>query len=127
MTVECATCRIATRIPDLYVEQRRLLSRRRHLCPPCFKLRRLAVLRRARWASLAVLLAVGCGTVLEIAGFQPGPRLARVWHSGLNGTLVLVLLQLLMPLHELRHAVAGRLVGLRVFGVVIGSADPRRV
>ena len=69
----------------------------------------------ARWRIVALL---GVCATLIAGSVAPQSRVAE------QLAYFLILFVLIIPIHELGHAVAGALVGFRIMSIVVGSGPP---
>ena len=107
--MKCDRCGLQSDVEQAFSTEKRLVSRARHYCPDC------TVRRHTRMFIFQLLLLACCGVVLYL--LNPGSSVAGFY---LQVTLILVLMTPLVLIHELTHAAVARLVGLRVFGIVLG-------
>jgi tetratricopeptide (TPR) repeat protein len=115
MTIKCSQCGVESEIEQAFTRERRWLGlQTRFYCPACQAKRHTREIKisLASWG----LVAVGG---LAFALFAPAP-FNRAGQFLLQLVLVFLLTILLILPHELAHALAGRLLGLRVFAILIG-------
>jgi len=112
--MKCAGCGLESERDKFFRAVRRTFSRRtRSLCPACFLPRDDAVLKVVFRINLGLGLA-GLFLVFAFPNLMLGACLLNIGVllvGGLAGTI----------LHEVGHAVAGKLVGFRVFSLEIGK------
>lgn len=107
--MKCDRCGLQSDVELAFSTEKDLLRRPRHYCPDC------TVSRHARLLVTEILVFGGCGLLLFV--LNPDSSIAAIY---LNGALVVLLLPFLILIHELAHAAVGKLVGLRVFAIVVG-------
>lgn len=106
--MKCDRCGLQSDVEQAFSTQKRL-GGARHYCPDC------TLKRQTR--SFLFDLAVIIGGGILIFSINPGSRAAAI--VLLLSLVVLFMLPLIL-MHELAHAGAARLTGLRVFGIMIG-------
>ena len=113
--MKCDRCGIEGEREEAFFKTRRSGSTRQyHLCPPCWRKKREA----SSWNSIVLLIAEGAGgACLAAMGIPLGWVL-------LNLFLLQVFLILGTFPHEAGHALAARLLGMRLFLVSIGFGKP---
>jgi tetratricopeptide (TPR) repeat protein len=97
-------------VEEAFSTEKRFLGKPRHFCPDC------TVKRKARSFLRDLVIIVGCG--LFIYALSPSSSTAKA--IVLHTSLILLFLIPLIVIHELTHAGVAKLVGLRVFGIMIG-------
>jgi len=107
--MKCDRCGLQSDVEQAFSREKSLLSQPRHFCPDC------TVKRHTRSFIMQIVLLAGCG--LLIFALNPFSRTAAVI---LEANLVLLSVTPLIVIHELTHAAVAKLVGLRVFGIMIG-------
>lgn len=107
--MKCDRCGLQSDVEQAFSTEKRLLSRPRHFCPDCTVKRYINVFV----AEIALLVAGG------LLLFVLSPRSSTALFF-LQIALFLLLMAPLILIHELAHALVAGLVGLRIFGIVIG-------
>jgi tetratricopeptide (TPR) repeat protein len=113
VAIECAQCGVRAELEAPFLKVRKSLSRK-HLafCPRCVQQQKLEASKESEYTVLAALVACAAGA----------------WWIGSNILLFLALFCVAyapaLLLHELGHADAARVLGLRCFGIVIGFGTP---
>jgi tetratricopeptide (TPR) repeat protein len=97
-------------VEEAFSRERRLLGKPRHFCPDC------TVKRKARSFLWDLVIIVGCGVFIYALSPSSSTAKAVVLHMN----LILLFLIPLIIIHEMTHAGVAKLVGLRVFGIMIG-------
>jgi len=111
--MKCDVCGLESHFEAAFIKERKSFqSTQRTLCPTCWKRRRHSI---EGWYQVAVLVGGIFGYF--ILWLNPWSELGRLLTTFF---LIDVFLILTIVPHELGHAVAGRLLGWRVFAVVIG-------
>lgn len=111
--MKCDRCGLQSDVEEAFSIERRLLRRPRHFCPDC------TVKRYMRIFIAEIGLLVASGFLLFV--INPSSSTAIFY---LEISLFLVLMTPLIVMHELAHAIVAGLVGLRIFGIVIGMGRP---
>src|SRR3954453_5018148 len=112
MVRRCASCKLESPWEEAFHTVKRG-SEGRSYCPRCWQKRRHTSARDA-WLALLGIAAIGLLGVALVPGYTFG------WFL-INVTVVFLLAELLTLPHELGHALVARLLGLRVFGIYLGS------
>lgn len=107
--MKCDRCGLQSDVEQAFSTEKRFLSKPRHFCPDC------TVKRKTRSFLWDIVIIVGCG--LFLYAVSPSSTAAAVV---LHANLILLSLIPLIIIHELTHAGVAKLVGLRVFGIMIG-------
>ena len=107
--MKCNRCGLQSDVEQAFSTEKRLFMRPRHYCPDCTVKRYMM----AFFIQIALLVASG----ILLFALNPLSGTAVFF---LEITLFLVLMTLLIIIHELAHAAVAGLVGLRVFGIMIG-------
>jgi hypothetical protein len=97
-------------VEEAFSTEKRLLGKPRHFCPDC------TVKRKARSFLRDLVIIVGSGLFIYVLSPSSSTARAIVLHT----SLILLFLIPLIVIHELTHAGVAKLVGLRVFGIMIG-------
>jgi Flp pilus assembly protein TadD len=112
--MKCDVCGIESEFEKAFKKVHRSLHRSDlMLCPHCLKQR-----RQTSEARYQVAMIVGGIVGYIVLWFNPGSVVARILTAILLFDIFLTLS--IIP-HELGHAIAGRLVGWRVFAIVVGT------
>jgi tetratricopeptide (TPR) repeat protein len=113
--MKCDRCGIEGEREEAFFKTPRSGSTRQlHLCPPCWRKRR----ERSGWTSLISTLALAAGGACLAAFHVP------IGWLFLNLSLFQVFVILGTVPHEAGHALAARLLGMRLFQVSIGYGKP---
>lgn len=107
--MKCDRCGLQSDVEQAFSSQKRLGGPPRRFCPDC------TLKRQTRSFLFDLALIVGGGILVFF--INPGSRAAGT--VLLISLIVLFMLPLIL-MHELAHAGAAKLTGLRVFGIVIG-------
>src|SRR4051794_26990160 len=111
---KCHYCGTASDLEQAFQKVPRSFSRKfRLVCPECLQKRRAKSFRRLLWFWLGYTIV---GVALAFV-----PKWHMVGYYLLNCLLVDLFLLLVILPHELGHAIAGKLVGFRVFRIVVGA------
>jgi tetratricopeptide (TPR) repeat protein len=108
--MKCDRCSLQSDVEQAFSTEKGFLGKPRHFCPDC------TVKRKARSFLRDLVIIVGCG--LFIYALSPSSSTAKA--IVLHTSLILLFLIPLIVIHELTHAGVAKLVGLRVFGIMIG-------
>ncbi len=108
--MKCDRCGLQSDVEQAFSTEKSLLRKPKHFCPDC------TVKRESRWLvfGLAILALSG------LLNFAIDP-FSGVTSVVLGSILILLFMIPLVIIHELAHAGAAKLVGLRVFGITIGT------
>ncbi len=107
--MKCDRCGLQSDVEQAFSAEKHLLRRTKHFCPDC------AVKRQMR--SFIWDIAILAGSGLVIFALHPSSRVVSII---LQAYLIVLCMTPLVLIHELAHAAAANLAGLRVFGIVIG-------
>jgi len=120
MAMACADCGVRSDLgEELFARVRRSLRRQAHaICPRCHHE------RQAREAGGLVRSAAGL-LLVSVALLHWRPELTAGWVA-LYAALFSAFFHLVVLPHELGHALAARLLGMRLFGVTLGTGWLRR-
>jgi predicted negative regulator of RcsB-dependent stress response len=108
--MKCDRCGLQSEVEEAFATEKSPIHRPRHFCPDC------AVKRSTQLYILSIISIVLLG--LFIFAIDPSSWAAS-WI--LVSFFLLFTLMPLIFIHELAHAVVARAVGLRVFGIAIGT------
>jgi tetratricopeptide (TPR) repeat protein len=118
MTVWCRQCGAESSLDETYVTEVSVLGRARRYCPRCSRERNERNSRRiVPILGGLVLLAF---LLLSLGGSRTGSAAASAGWAIANLCLFLVFLEIATLPHELGHALAAHLLGLRVFSITCG-------
>lgn len=106
--MKCDRCGLQSDVEQAFSTQKRL-GGSRHFCPDC------TLKRQTNSFLFDIVLLVGAGIL--IFSINPNSRAALIV---LDVSLIVLFMLPLILMHELAHAGAAKLTGLRVFGIVIG-------
>ena len=107
--MKCDRCGLQSDVEQAFSMEKHLLSRSKHFCPDC------TVRRQATSFIAPIALLTGCGLLLY--ALNPFSNLAIFYFET---ALAILFMCPLIIVHELAHAAVARLVGLRVFAIMIG-------
>jgi hypothetical protein len=107
--MKCDRCSLQSDVEQAFSTEKRFLGQPRHFCPDCMVKRQT----RSFISTIALLFAFG----LLIFVLDPSSRTAAII---LEANLVGLSFIPLIVIHELTHAGVAKLVGMRVFGILIG-------
>lgn len=107
--MKCDRCGLQSDVEQAFSTEKRLLRKPKHFCPDCTVKRQIGSFL---W-SIAILAGLG----ILVFALNPSSRAVT---AALESILILLLMGPLVIVHEVAHAVAASLTGLRVFGIVIG-------
>jgi tetratricopeptide (TPR) repeat protein len=110
-TATCALCRVVSTLPELFQRGPTGAQRVGLLCPRCIDEVQTS---HGRWQLQAMFIVVAICGLLAARGF---PDAGLVLSSVAVGFFLTILLT---PLHEFAHALMALLLGLPVYGIVIG-------
>ncbi len=110
MSLQCSSCKLESP----FVEAFHRVGGKRVYCPPCWEKRRHAP-QRTLWLLLFGMIGVGLACIIL------GPDSGIAGWILINTILSIVLMEILVLPHEVGHAVAAWLLGLRVFGITLGT------
>jgi hypothetical protein len=96
-------------VDQAFSTEKRFLGKPRHFCPDC------TVKRKTRSFIWDLVIIAGCGLFISV--MSPSSNATDIV---LHLSLILVFLVPLILIHELTHAGVAKLLGLRVFGIIIG-------
>jgi hypothetical protein len=109
----CSKCGFISQLSEFFIQTRSPLFVRKPLCPKCWASRRPAIFPRVlKFLGIPVLI---CGLLA-----LPGP-----FHYIAEWILLVLVFLVVSPIylvpHEAGHAIAGKLLGYRIFSVTIGA------
>ena len=111
--MKCDRCGLQSDVEQAFSTEKRLLRRPRHFCPDCTGKRYVRIFI----AEIGLLVAAG----ILLFAINPSSSTAIFY---LEISLFLILMAPLIVMHELAHALVAGLVGLRIFGIVMGMGRP---
>jgi tetratricopeptide (TPR) repeat protein len=119
MAIECHDCGVASELEDQFQQVKGAFSFQpaRSICPRCAYKRRLSVERGAHLGMFGTL-------VLAAALIAWRPDVTAGWVALYAGLFALCMLPMVI-LHEAGHALAARLLGMRLLAVVLGMGPVR--
>ncbi len=107
--MKCDRCSLQSDVEQAFSTEKHLLRRAKHFCPDC------SAKRQTQSFIWDIVLLIGSGIL--IFALNPSFRgMALI----LEAYLVVLCMTPLVVIHELTHAGMAKLVGFRVFGIVIG-------
>lgn len=108
--MKCDRCNLQSDVEQAFSTEKRFFGKPRHFCPDC------TIKRQTRSFIWNIVTLAGCGLFVYVLSPASSITAAIV----LPGAQILLSLIPLIIVHELAHAVVARLVGLRVFSIMIG-------
>ncbi|HSL45630.1 MAG TPA: site-2 protease family protein [Anaerolineales bacterium] len=108
--MKCDHCGLQSDVEQAFSQEKRLLRRTRYFCPDC------TVKRHTTSLVTEFVIITGCGLLLYL--LNPLSGVAAFY---LQVAIALLSLTPLVILHELAHALMAGLLGMRVFGIMIGT------
>jgi len=107
--MQCDRCGLQSDVEQAFSTEKHLLRKSKHFCPDC------TVKRQTRSFLWDAAILAGLG--LLIFALRPSSRVAAII---LAANLILLSMIPLVIIHELAHAGVAKLVGVHVFGIVVG-------